>query len=66
MDSIKELIPFLVPLAALQFGLQIYSIINLVRRHKVRFLNKPLWAVVILAFGVIGAGSYLVLRGDDE
>lgn len=65
MTNLKEIIPFLIPLVLLQFGLQAYSIINLVRRHRVRFNNKLIWGIVIIVFGLPGAVVYLVFRGDE-
>lgn len=70
MDNIlKELsrnLHLILPLIILQFGLQIYSIINLIKRKKVRFDNKLLWAVVILLGQLFGSIAYLILRGDEE
>lgn len=66
MININEILPFLIPVALIQFGLQIYSIINLVKRNKVRFNNKLLWGIVILLCGILGSVVYLVFRGDEE
>lgn len=66
MEELKEMIPLLIPLALIQLSLQAYSIINLVKRNRVRFNNKFLWGVIILAGGFFGSIAYLVLRGDGE
>lgn len=66
MTNLREIIPFLIPLVLLQVGLQVYSIINLVHRRKVRFNNKLVWGIIILCFQLIGVVVYLVFRGDDE
>lgn len=66
MTDLKEIIPFIIPLVLLQLGLQAYSIVDLVRRRRVRFNNKLIWGVVIVGLSMIGAVAYLVFRGDDE
>ena len=66
MTNLREIIPFIIPLILLQLGLQVYCIINLVRRHRVRFNNKLIWGIIILGFQLIGVVVYLVFRGDDE
>ena len=65
MDILKEVLPYLIPVFIIQFGLQIYSIVNLIKRKKVPFNNKLLWGVII-ASGIIGTIIYLIFRGDDE
>jgi len=65
MSNFKEILPFVIPILLIQLGLQIYSIINLVRRHKVRFNNKLLWGIVIVLFGILGPVVYMVFRGDE-
>jgi heme/copper-type cytochrome/quinol oxidase subunit 4 len=66
MNKIPEILPFLIPLIVIQFGFQIYCIVNLIKRKKVRFNNKFLWGVIIICFQLLGAGSYLLFRGEDE
>jgi len=63
--QIMDLLPVLIPIILLQFGLQIAAIINLIKRKKVRFDNKFLWGVIILAGGMIGSIVYFIARGDD-
>ena len=66
MSTLKEILPFLAPVIILQVCLQVYSIINLVKRHKVRFNNKLLWGIVILVPGIFGPVLYHVFRGEAE
>ncbi len=66
MDIIIRFLPFFIPVLLVQLSLQVYSIINLVKRRKVRFNNKILWGIVILFFGMLGAVCYLLLRGEEE
>jgi len=66
MFNLNEILPFLIPVVLIQICLQVYSIVDLIRRKKVRFHSKLLWGVVILGFQVLGAVAYLVFRGDEE
>ncbi len=66
MEELMKNLPLFAPIIILQFGLQIYSIVNLAKREKVRFNNKGIWALIILATGMIGSVIYLVFRGDEE
>lgn len=66
MNNISELIPFLAPLAVIQIGLQVYCVVNLVKRGKVRFNSKLLWGFIIVIGSLLGSVVYLVFRGEDE
>ena len=66
MNMLKEVFPFLIPVFVIQLSLQLYSIVNLIKRRKVRFNNKLLWGIVIVLFGILGPVAYMVFRGDEE
>jgi uncharacterized membrane protein YfcA len=66
MEELMKNLPLLLPVIIIQFGLQIYSVISLVRRKTVRFNNKWIWAAVIVFGGLVGAIVYLALKGEDE
>jgi hypothetical protein len=66
MDNFQQIIPFLIPIFVIQVGLQIYSIVNLVKRKRVPFNNKLIWGIIILCGGIFGSIIYLIFRGDDE
>ena len=61
MDKLKEAIPFLIPLVFIQLSFQIYCIVDLVKREKVRFDNKIIWGAIIVFFNIIGSIIYLVI-----
>jgi hypothetical protein len=61
-----EMIPFLIPVALIQLSMQVYCIVDLVKREKVRFDNKLLWGAVIILFSIIGSAVYLVLGRTDK
>jgi len=65
MDRFLELLPLLAPLLLLQLALQVFCIIDLIKREKVRFGNKLLWGAVIVLFNILGPVFYL-LFGRQE
>jgi len=66
MDRFLDLLPLLIPLLLIQLTLQIYSIIDLIKREKVRFDNKLLWGAIIILFNVIGPVVYLVFGRSEK
>lgn len=66
LKIINEALPLLIPLIVLQLSLQLYSIVNLVKRKSVKYGNKTIWAIIILCFGIIGSVLYIALKGEDE
>ncbi|MBN2168943.1 MAG: PLDc_N domain-containing protein [Actinobacteria bacterium] len=61
-----KLVILLLPLLILQFTLLIVAIVDLVKRDRVRFDNKALWAVVIVIFNIIGPVVYLTWGREEE
>lgn len=64
MDTLTELLPFLVPIILLQFVLMAVALIDLVRRERTRG-PKWVWAVAIVFFNILGPVIYL-LAGREE
>jgi hypothetical protein len=64
MDSLSELIPFLIPIILLQIGLIVVALKDLVGRERT---NGPKWAwvLVILFVNIFGPIIYL-LAGRGE
>jgi hypothetical protein len=57
----------LMPLFVLVAGLIIYCLIDLIRARSVRYLPKPIWALIILLGSApFGALAYLVFGKDHH
>lgn len=57
----------LLPLIALILGLVVYCLVDLVRARSVRYLPKPVWALVIVVGSVpFGALAYLVFGRNHD
>jgi hypothetical protein len=64
MDFILSNLPLLIPLLLLQLGLQIFSLIDLVRRERTKG-PKWMWAIIIIFGELLGSIVYL-LFGREE
>ena len=64
MDSLRPLIPYLVPIVVLQLGLMVFALRDLSRRERV---NGPkwLWAVIIIFGQLIGPIAYFTIGRKD-
>jgi hypothetical protein len=64
MGSGKVLLA-LTPLLVLAAGLVIYCLVDLIRAPSVRYLPKPVWAlIIVLCSAPVGAIAYLIFGKD--
>lgn len=56
----KELILALIPVIVIQLSLQVFCIVNIIRKG-VANLNKAAWIVIVLLINFIGAILYLAI-----
>ena len=66
--DLAKLLPLLIPVLLIQFGLQIYALIDLARRSReqVRGGNKWLWVAIIVLGEILGPIVYFVVARKDE
>jgi hypothetical protein len=64
LDKIKELIPLLIPIVILQFGLMVAALIDVIKREKTKG-PKWVWIVVIVLVNLFGPIIYFI-AGRDE
>ena len=64
MDSIRQLLPYLIPVVLLELALIVVALVDLVRRERTKG-PKWAWALVILFINPIGPIVYL-LFGRQE
>ena len=64
METLSELLPFLIPLILLQIALMVVALVDLVRRERTRG-PKWVWALVIVFVNLFGPVAYLLFgRGE--
>ena len=67
MDNIMEVLPFLIPLAIVQFALLGYTLYHILTHKHYRRGNRTLWLVVaIIGMEFIGPILYLLLGKEDD
>ena len=64
MDQIRQLLPFLIPIALLQLALLVVALIDLARRERTRG-PKWLWVLIILFVNLIGPILYFVFGREE-
>lgn len=65
MDTIRELLPFLIPIVLLQLALIAFALYDLIRRPQA---NGPkwAWAVIIVLVNFIGPIAYFLIGRREE
>jgi Phospholipase_D-nuclease N-terminal len=65
--TLEQALPLVVPLAAIQLGLAIFALWDLLKaERRVRGDSKIVWGLVIIFVGMIGPILYLVAGRRDE
>jgi hypothetical protein len=67
-QKLEPLIPYLIPLLLLQYGLLIWALVALLRpKTPPRYLDKWVWLAIIVLLNMIGPILFLSLgRSQDE
>ncbi|HPH95163.1 MAG TPA: PLD nuclease N-terminal domain-containing protein [Anaerolineaceae bacterium] len=63
--DISQILPLLIPIIILQFGLLLFALVDLARRAQTRG-PKWVWLLVILFISIIGPIIYLVAGRQEE
>lgn len=67
MDNIMEFLPFLIPLAIVQFGLLFYTLVHILTHNNYKRGNRTLWLVVtIVLMNFVGPILYFLLGKEEE
>ena len=65
MDTLRQLLPFLIPIIVLQLALMTFALIDLARRPKA---NGPkwVWVIIIIGFNFFGPIAYFLVGRQEE
>lgn len=67
MNSLKDMLPFLIPLIILQLGLLIFALRHILTHEHYKRGNRKLWVIVaIIGMEFIGPILYFLLGKEDE
>ena len=64
METIRDYLPFLIPVILLQLGLMIFALLDLARRERTRG-PKWLWAIIIILGELLGPILYLLIGREE-
>ena len=65
MANIPEILPFLIPVAVLQFALMGYAIYHILTHKAYKRGNRALWLVLSILVNFIGPILYFLLGKED-
>ena len=63
---ITDMLPFLIPLIIVEFGLLIIALVDLLKREYYKTDTKIVWAIVIVIFGIIGPIIYFIFGRKEQ
>ena len=55
-----------IPVLIIQLFLMVINGINLFKKEKTKYLNKPIWLVIILIGSLVGNIIYLLIEGGQD
>lgn len=66
MEMLKEYLPFLIPIIAVELILMITALVHVIKHPHYRFGNQVIWILLVVFIQIIGPVIYFVFgRGED-
>lgn len=67
MDNIMELLPFLIPLVIVQYGLLAYTLHHILSHKTYKRGSRTMWLIITIVFmNFVGPILYFLLGKEDE
>ena len=66
MENLQQYLPFLIPLAVIQLGLLIASLIHIFTHQTYRVGNRVIWVLVCILVNIIGPVLYFAIGKEEE
>ncbi len=63
---VSEILKIIWPIIAIQLIIQIYCIIDVVRRKKTRNLQPAIWIIIIVFGEILGSIIYLLVGRSED
>jgi len=64
--NLVEIIKLAWPILVLQFGLQIYAIVDILKRKKTKNLSPAVWIIIIIIGEILGPVVYLLVGRSED
>jgi len=65
-DAIMAILPFLIPLVIIQFGLAIAALVHIFTHKTYAVGNRALWVIICLFVNIIGPIVYFAIGRGEE
>ncbi len=65
-QQVIDLLKMLWPVLLIQIGVQIYAIVDLLKRKKTKNLNLPIWLAIIVLTEIVGPIVYLLVGRSED
>jgi uncharacterized Tic20 family protein len=66
LDQFSRVLPLVLPLVILQLALMVLAAVDLFRdERQVRWVSKPIWALVIVFVNIVGPLVYFFVGRED-
>ena len=65
-SQLTEIIKLAWPLIIIQLGLQIYTLIDVLRKGKTKSLNTTAWVIIIIIGEILGPIAYLIFGRSED
>jgi hypothetical protein len=64
--ELMRLLPMLIPVILLEFGLLVWALLDVIRREHVKGGNKLVWILVIVLINIIGPIVYFLFGREED
>ena len=65
METLLDFLPFLIPLAVLQYGLLGYALYHALTHKRYKVGSRAIWVLLILLVNFVGPILYLAVGKED-
>jgi len=65
LDLLISMLPFLIPLVIIQYGLLIFVIIDIIRKKRTKTLSPVVWIAIAILVNTVGSVLYLIFGRSD-
>ena len=66
METLREYLPFLVPLVIIQLALMVLALVHALRHNNYKRGSREVWVLIILLFQIVGPLAYFILGRDEN
>lgn len=66
LNLLIAMLPFLVPLAIIQFGLMIAALVSIFKHQEFKVGNQVVWIIIVIVVNIIGPILYFALGRKEE